>query len=255
MKFIFENADVLVGEKYIAEKRVINPRRDILKVSLEFISNNPLQIPREFIPLGTVKFCSAHMKNIGVLIPGPLDYPSSLRKYLGREVKFGPLSDAPDNYFVKPYHTKEFTCDVKSEIEDREFLNCEGWISEPIPLTQEYRVYVLKGQIHGYSRYDNLNEDDILPDFNLINEMIASYENAPVAYTLDVGLSNHKTVLIEVNDMWAIGYYKHGTLTADQYIELISERWYEIIKFNCRSKILTGSDLLKAVENMVNSTT
>ena len=81
-KFLFENADVLVGEKYVAHRHVVNEQRDILKVSLEFISNNTLRIDKKFIPLGTVRFCSAHMKNMSISIPDPLDYPLHLHQYL-----------------------------------------------------------------------------------------------------------------------------------------------------------------------------
>ena len=42
----------------------------------------------------------------------------------------------------------------------------------------------------------------------MIEDMISSYKSSNCAYTLDVGVMEHgSTVLIEVNDMWAIGSY------------------------------------------------
>jgi hypothetical protein len=62
--------------------------------------------------------------------------------------------------------------------------------------------------------------------------MIADYARvAPASYTLDVALlaSNHETVLMEVNDMWATGFYKWGTMTGEKYLECLQARWFEIV--------------------------
>ena len=162
--------------------------------------------------------------------------PKELKKYLGREVIFQYGLTAKPTDYVKPPKTKEFTCDVKSKVEEtlgKDLSDTLLWISEPIKITQEYRVYILNNRIAGYSRYDDGDEKDILPDFYVIFDMIAAYERtAPASYTLDVALRDTgETVLIEVNDMWATGFYKWGTMTGEKYLECLQARWYEIVGY------------------------
>jgi hypothetical protein len=60
--------------------------------------------------------------------------------------------------------------------------------------------------------------------------MVEAYKNCPSAYTLDVGLiASGETVLVEVNDMWAIGSYG---LDGRDYALLCARRMKEIMKKN-----------------------
>lgn len=106
------------------------------------------------------------------------------------------------------------------------------WISEPIHLTQEYRMYILNNKVVGFSRYDDNDEDDIPVDLTLVYNMIADFSRvAPVSYTLDVGILSEtkETVLIEVNDMWATGLYQWGSMTGEMYLKCLQARWNEIM--------------------------
>ena len=39
-------------------------------------------------------------------------------------------------------------------------------------------------------------------------KIINKYIDQPIAYSIDVGINNNnETILIEINDMWAIGHY------------------------------------------------
>jgi len=50
----------------------------------------------------------------------------------------------------------------------------------------------------------------------------------PIAYTIDIGvLENGDNVVVEYNDMWAIGNY--GINNYD-YFKLLRERYFEIVK-------------------------
>lgn len=241
MKFLFEIGDVLTQEKWFAEKSVENPRTDILRIHPEFMQNNRLTLDKKFIPLGTVQFCTNYMDHMNVGIHStPLDYPYSLRKYLGREVRFGYVNTARLTDYIKPRITKEFTCAPKSEVEKILTLTSDKlvWISEPISIGQEYRLYVLNGEVVGYSRYDDLLEQDILPDWNVVENMIKDFDSSPVSYTLDVGISDGKTILVEVNDMWATGFYQWGTMTGEMYLKCIQSRWFEIMGIKERGPII-----------------
>lgn len=89
----------------------------------------------------------------------------------------------------------------------------------------EYRVFVSLGRIYGIEHYKGDFTKFI--DVNIIKEMVDSYKNCPKAYTLDVGLTESgETLLVEVNDMWAIGSYG---INGDYYALLCERRMKEIL--------------------------
>lgn len=50
----------------------------------------------------------------------------------------------------------------------------------------------------------------------------------PSAYTIDIGiLSSGENVVIEFNDMWAIGNYG---MPNDMYLRVLRERYFEIVR-------------------------
>lgn len=231
MKFLFEIGSIFTYEKWMAKERVDDLRKDTISIHPEFMRDNLIQLSREFIPIGTVEFIGNYMHHMCIIPPDPIDYPYQLRNYLDRKVRLDHICNAESTDYIKPRFTKEFTCDVKSKIEKTEDLSNEiVWISEPIPISQEWRLYILNGELVGYSRYDDLEEEDVEPDWSVVSDMIKEYTNAPISYTLDVGISDGKTILIEVNDMFAIGFYNWGTLTGDKYLECLEARWFEITR-------------------------
>ena len=80
----------------------------------------------------------------------------------------------------------------------------------------------------------------ILPDDEKIEEMIRSWKDCPVAYTLDVGVADiprnrghNNTILVEVNDMWAIGSYGFDS---KEYSLMCVRRMRQIINSNLVKK-------------------
>lgn len=53
--------------------------------------------------------------------------------------------------------------------------------------------------------------------------MIKQYNAAPVAYTLDVGISNSKTLIIEVHDFFSCGFYG---FSEHKIIPFMFSRWF-----------------------------
>jgi len=47
----------------------------------------------------------------------------------------------------------------------------------------------------------------MFPNVNKINEMIQTYKSSPVAYTLDIGINDKDTFVIEVHDFFSCGLY------------------------------------------------
>ena len=71
------------------------------------------------------------------------------------------------------------------------------------------------------------------PPIDFVQQVIDTYEsqnlNTPIAYSLDIGMLDWgEPALVEVNDAWALGFYK-GTLSDKDYIEMLYDRWQQLI--------------------------
>ena len=200
--------------------------------SLEKLNINP----KEDICIGSVEACTKFFELCNVPVPKAISYPEELKKYLGRDIiktTFGQLGeDYP--YFIKPSEDiKLFTGDVitkdyhKQLLKD--FYNCTDstpvFKSPIIDFVSEYRVFVSNGKIYGIKHYKGDFTKFIDP--NVVKRMVDAYKDCPSAYTLDVGLTVlGETLLVEVNDMWAIGSYG---LDGKTYALLCVRRMKEIL--------------------------
>lgn len=97
----------------------------------------------------------------------------------------------------------------------------------PSPILSEWRCYVHNNQIIDSRNYSG--EFIISPNYDYVDEIInENRKEFPCAYTIDVGiLENGDNVVIEFNDMWAIGNYGLDNIT---YLRLLRDRYFEIIK-------------------------
>lgn len=194
-------------------------------------------ITKNDICIGSVQATSKFFECIGIDVPSYLGYPEQLEKYLGRNISmlyFNQLEATDMPYFVKPaIDVKLFTGDVVSSEKHLEYLvqfdNCKPdtlvYKSELIDFVTEYRVFVSHGKIYGMKHY----KGDFLKfiDTSIVNEMVKDFTDCPSAFTLDVGLTDDgRTLLIEVNDMWAIGSYG---LDGRDYALLCARRMKEIL--------------------------
>ena len=81
-------------------------------------------------------------------------------------------------------------------------------ISKYISIDSEWRSFIYKGKLVGLQHY--VGEFTLFPDVRMIKHMIEVYEaskEAPIAYTLDVGINDQGTFVIEVHDFFSCGLY------------------------------------------------
>lgn len=228
--FLFQADPVtLIEKRTIRHASMLAPEGsiEIVSATLDGIDDAPAN--RYAIPVGTVEFCRAWMERSGIREPDPLDFPVSLHSFLGRNVeRLENYVAAPMGAWVKPVRTKAWDAHVKAGEAPP-----EGgvWASDPLQLIAEWRVYVLNGRVIGLGRYDDGEDDDLEFCQQTLAGMLAAFSGsgeAPRAYALDVALTHDmSTVLIEVTDAWAIGYYK-GSCSPTHYAELLASRWREI---------------------------
>ncbi len=190
------------------------------------------------IIVGSVQSTEEFFRRVGVEVPKYLGYPLGLVEYLNRNVttvNFGEINEErfPYPFFVKPWEdVKRFTGSVVASDRQLEMLrvfdkipdDMKVYVSECIDIASEHRCFVHKGKLMGIQFY--AGDFTKFPDVKLLYEMIGSYVEPPVAYTLDVAvLDDGSTELIEVNDMWAIGSYG---LDAKIYTRMVIDRMMEI---------------------------
>lgn len=163
--------------------------------------------------------------------PPMIDYPEELRKYLGRDISETTLLKVvrdPSQWpiFVKSRDQKVLTGKVISKPADAIGLgeDIDIYCSPVVNFMSEYRVFVRYGQILDIKHY--WGDPLIFPDPNVIQAAIKDYKSAPDAYGIDFGVTDSgQTLLIEVNDAWALGCYG---LAAHTYAKFLLTRWAQL---------------------------
>lgn len=171
-------------------------------------------------------------KQLAINIPSELNTPD----YLGRTLSYmtiGEFRKQPFKpTFIKPArYPKEFMAGVITLPSSIEFLkdtpdDTPALLSNIVDIVSEYRCYIINKKLVGIKHYQG--DCRIFPNVQVIDNMINDYKSAPRGYSIDVGiLDSGKTILIEVQDGWALGNYG---LEADVYARLLTTRWFELTK-------------------------
>ncbi|MDD2750840.1 MAG: ATP-grasp domain-containing protein [Acidithiobacillus sp.] len=197
-----------------------------------------------WMPVGSVEFCLAAMVHQGITPPEVSTYPGypePLRGFLRRKIWAGSVAGVMANgrrVFVKPsYRQKLFTGFVwpdedGQEIALKDLPELEVlWCSEPVNFVQEWRFYVMNGEVIGAGRYDDGEDPDMEAKLHhAAREMVKQYRDAPAGYSIDIGvLDTGQVALVEVNDGWgSLGFYK-GSCSLAEYFSLLVTRWDEIV--------------------------
>lgn len=150
---------------------------------------------------------------------------------LGEAKKY--VKSTGSSIFIKPFDIKLFTGFVLDQMvhmsisdipEDSVVMAYDVFKS---PIRSEYRCYVYRDKVINIRNYSG----DIFcsPDEKYLESVVSlNKDKFPIAYTVDVGiLENGENVVIEYNDMWAIGNYG---IPNDLYLRLLKERYFEIVK-------------------------
>lgn len=166
--------------------------------------------------------------------PITVDYPEELKEFLGRTIQESTLSNIANNpetwpIFIKSKEQKRITGKVIRNASDLVGLgyqeeNPEIYISEVMNFVSEYRVFVRYGEVLDCKHY--WGDPMVFPDAAIIKAAISKYQSAPDAYGIDFAVTKEgKTVLIEVNDAWALGCYG---LEMHLYVKFLITRWAQI---------------------------
>lgn len=201
----------------------------------------PYYLPEELddvrcddVVVGGIGSCQEALRRFDVEVPH-LNYPESLRGFLGRKVwpsTIGQVSRDMDSWpvFVKSVDDKLFTGIVVRSAHD--LVGCgakgesaEAICSEVVDFVAEWRCFVRYGSILDVRPYNG--EWRHAPSVETIERAVASYTDAPAGYGIDFGLTKDgRTLLVEVNDGYALGSYG---LQHNLYAQLLTARWKELL--------------------------
>lgn len=188
----------------------------------------------ENLIVGTVSDIKEILDQNGIEVE-PLDYPSELKHFLGREIWKSTLFDVIKNIeepiFVKPvYETKRFSGTVLEKSDDvvklgGSLTDIDVWCSKTVKFVSEWRLWVLHGEIVALTPYRG--KWDIFPDTDILKKAVSLFKSAPSAYALDFAITDkNETLLVEFSD--AYGLQSMG-LNPNLYLKILTARWKELV--------------------------
>lgn len=194
-----------------------------------------LPLTKSTLVHGGVQTVLKALARLGVADPGVPSNPVSLKPWYGRRIWESTLGECKRNLrrnFVKPSKAQKlFTGyvmhgDSRDLVELAEFDDdVEVLVSEPVKFESEYRLFVHRGTILGCRHY--AGDFTKYPDFDVALACVEAFKKAPVAYSLDLGVTDDgRTLVVEVNDAYALGAYGFSPV---QYAQMVVDRWAEIV--------------------------
>ncbi len=196
------------------------------------------QITRETPVVGGIPAILEALELLGCARPEMDALPQSLQSFAGRRVWKQTLAqvrahivDEGPSLFVKPLPRdhKLFNGHVVRAF--RDLIETSGvdsqtevLCSEVVDFQSEYRGFVHHRELVGFRHY--AGDFRFYPDMNLVDEGLKSFADKPVACSMDWGVtSDGRTLLVEVNDGYALGTYGLDPLF---YAPMMRDRWFEM---------------------------
>lgn len=178
----------------------------------------------DYIPIGSVEFVTKYLRQTHSKYPVPVNIPLDLRTYeFTLRAVFNGTEEAfwgKGEMFVKSNdRVKGFTEIVNSETYDLPTGNYQ--YSSLIDIDSEWRAFVYNNSLVGLQNY--AGDFVLFPDVDSIHKMINAYKDAPIAYTLDVGVNTEGTFVIEVHDFYSCGLYGFSDL---RKLPFMFSRWF-----------------------------
>ena len=160
----------------------------------------------KLIPVGNLIFVQKYLDKK----MKPLEVPEELRKYLNREYHIMKGKDIPleyknENYFFKDADTLKKWNNALNPYDLTSFEDNTNYVvSKRVIFDSEYRIFVYDKEVLDIKNY--LGDVLLFPDVDYIKNIVDEYDG-PRAYTLDIGIHDGKTDLIEIHPFVSCGLY------------------------------------------------
>ncbi len=184
-------------------------------------------LKKDYVPVGSVYFVHNYMKlNLGSS-PNPINVPDELldHTFSHRQIFNGTNADISGHLFIKSNDIIKGYIGIINTDENhfvKQSIPIGNYqISEVIDIQSEYRCFVYQKEVVGIQYYSG--EFTLFPDVQAILKMIEAYKSAPIAYTLDVGVNDKSTFVIEVHNFYSCGLYGFSDL---KLLPLMFNKWF-----------------------------
>ncbi len=175
-----------------------------------------------WIPVGSVEFVQGYLKDAYDLTVKPHNVPEELMVivFSGRAMR-NTIADktidlSNENLFVKSNDK------IKCELDLAQIPPGRYQLSSLVDFTSEWRAFIWRGELVGLQNY--AGDFTQFPDVTKIRLMMGVFApNAPCAYTLDVGVCDGVTLVVEVHDFFSCGLYGFADL---QLLPLLFGGWF-----------------------------
>lgn len=168
-----------------------------------------------------------------------IDFPSELNEFYGRKIEIETFKTVQSWLNKEP---SKLPAHIKPVTEHKLFTGClvekfrdfiplsnvpdetKVYVQEKIDLVSEWRATILRKKVLNVAHYNG--NSIAFPDPQVIREAVAKYTTSPIGYAIDLGVTaSGQTVIIEVNDGFALGNYG---VRGYQYTAMVECRWREI---------------------------
>lgn len=162
------------------------------------------------IPIGSVEFVEEFMQRFFSIHIPPLLIPDALNNFhfCKRQIILSQKEDIKKfPVFVKSAEKiKNDSFIIEQQNDLNQLLPQHLYqISSVIDIQSEWRCFIFKGQLVGLQHY--LGDFTIFPHIETIKKMISKWAYTCPAYTIDVGINQEGTFLIECHDFFSCGLY------------------------------------------------
>jgi hypothetical protein len=213
------------------------------------IQRRQLPLAEDAFIAGDMDAMHGAMRQLGIPIPAPNDFPPSLHPFLHRRVWRSTLAAVEaavvegrsQAVFAKPAdRRKGFTGRVFASMDDLRDIGGvsrrqDVWCSEVVVWSAEYRVYVNGTRIMGIDDY--AGDAAVRLDHAIVESALETFREsgeAPCAFGIDFGvLASGQTALVEANDGFALGAYQ---IEAKPYTDLLMARWAELLSTRAHAR-------------------
>lgn len=185
---------------------------------------------QDYIPIGSVEFVSSWFLKFHNHRPKPINIPEELfhPKFTQRPIINGnekKINKLKGEWFVKSNDKIKGITGIFNSGKDK-LPKGNYQFSELIEIQSEWRCFVYGGKLVGLQNYSGIFS--MFPNIESILWMIHAYESAPISYTLDVGVNEHHTFIIECHDFFSCGLYGFAD---HRILPFMHSRWhYEYLK-------------------------
>jgi len=166
---------------------------------------------KSYIPIGSVEFVTEFLGYFYGITPKPLNVPVELFPFAYRQIFNGNESDLKGKMFVKSNTKIKDICGIYYEgvcyVDGIPSLPIGNYqFSDVISIDTEWRAFVFKNKLVGLQNY--CGEFTKFPNVKILKLMIDAYApTAPIAYTLDIGVNDGGTFVIECHQFFSCGLY------------------------------------------------